>query len=274
MNQKRFTNRLSPTTVFIVLAIMVSLITGCASAQDSANPSEPNTGDASTAGVLCDVSESGFNPDESVELDYSYAWNCSEDERLLTANGVPDHEVGTFDRIIIAEQDVSANFTLSPVTTDTATAMGGPRGTIAFAINGVKFDPGTAGTCDDSGENCSLGGEAVGQWRIEALGESGFFGVDFNNAHVQPGGTYHYHGMPESLVNDEAITLVGWAADGFPVYARYGYSDAADASSDIKVISSSYQLKDTPDENRPPTELHAMGTFTQDYIYRRFRRLR
>ena len=50
-----------------------------------------------------------------------------------------------------------------------------------------------------------------------------------NHAHVQPSGAYHYHGMPELLIDligdEEDLTLVGWASDGFPVYARYGYSD-------------------------------------------------
>ena len=272
MIQKRFINRLSTTTLFLVLALMVRLMAACASAQDT---SESDTDNAATAGVLCDLSNSGYNPDESVSLDYNYTWSCTEDERLLSTNGVPDHEIGTFpnegNRNNISAQDISASFTLTPLATDTSTEMGGPRGTIAFALNGIKFDPGTGGTCDDSGDNCSLGGN-VGQWRIEALGQDNFnFGEDFNNAHVQPGGSYHYHGMPESLLselgNGEAMTLVGWAADGFPVYARYGYSEAMDASSDIKVITGSYQLKDTPDENRPATDLYEMGSFTQDYTY-------
>ncbi|MBK9187111.1 MAG: YHYH protein [Moraxellaceae bacterium] len=71
---------------------------------------------------------------------------------------------------------------------------------VGFALNGVKFDPGTGGTCNDTGASCSLGGN-VGAWRIEALGQSSFnFGTDENNAHVQPTGEYHYHGMPEKFI--------------------------------------------------------------------------
>jgi hypothetical protein len=61
--------------------------------------------------------------------------------------------------------------------------------------------------------------------------------------------------------------LVGWAADGFPIYARYGYIDPIDATSATKVIQSSYRLKTAPDANRPDVALHAMGSFTQDYEY-------
>ena len=110
---------------------------------------------------------------------------------------------------------------------------------------------------------------------MEALGQTSFnFGTDANNAHVQPGGTYHYHGMPEGLIkvlekgkSGTAMTLIGWAADGFPVYARYGHTTATDASSALTAMKGSYQLKATPDANRPSTTVYAMGTFQQDYQY-------
>ena len=226
---------------------------------------------SSTHGVLCDINvTNGLS--ESLEFNSTYLWSCSDTERSLTANGIPDHEVGTFTRNPIAEQNISASLPLTPVLTDTATELGGPRGVLAYALNGVKFDPGTAGTCNDSGDDCSTRG-GTGIWSLEALGENSFnFGEDMNNAHVQPGGLYHYHGVPEGYLaklseNQESITLVGWASDGFPVYARYGYSDATDANSEIKVIMGSYQTKVTPDENRPDTNLYAMGTFSQDWEY-------
>ncbi|MBK9187112.1 MAG: YHYH protein [Moraxellaceae bacterium] len=63
------------------------------------------------------------------------------------------------------------------------------------------------------------------------------------------------------------MTLVGWAADGFPIYARYGYMTAMDATSAIKVLKGSYKVKTTPDASRPATSLYAMGAFKQDYEY-------
>ena len=62
-------------------------------------------------------------------------------------------------------------------------------------------------------------------------------------------------------------TLVGFALDGFPVYARYGYTDATDSTSAVKVMTGSYQLKSTPDAGRPSTSTYPMGAFTQDYEY-------
>ena len=106
-----------------------------------------------------------------------------------------------------------------------------------------------------------------------------------NHAHVQPNGAYHYHGMPELLINflgdEDGMTLIGWASDGFPIYARYGYSNPEDSQSQLKVLTTSYRLKSKADENRPntltailgPNETNninkpiPMGAFTQDYEY-------
>jgi hypothetical protein len=159
--------------------------------------------------------------------------------------------------------------TLTPVSTGTASKIG----IVGYAFNGVKFDPSTAGSCSVSGgtTTCSLIG-SPGTWNIEALGQSSFnFGVDDSNAHVQPTGEYHYHGMPEGILTRSGQgmnpTLVGFALDGFPVYARYGYTDPADGSSAVKVMKGSYQFKATPDTDRPSTDTYPMGAFTQDYEY-------
>ena len=93
--------------------------------------------------------------------------------------------------------------------------------------------------------------------------------------------------MPELLVDflgdNQGMTIVGWASDGFPVYARYGYSDANNSNSSIKSLTPSYRLKSEPDANRPttlnaligvpgqgttnPNKPIPMGAFTQDYEY-------
>lgn len=49
--------------------------------------------------------------------------------------------------------------------------------------------------------------------------------------------------------------------------ANDGYSTAADASSAIKVVTSSYALKSTPDAGRPDVSIYPLGAFTQDYQY-------
>jgi len=248
--------------------------------------------DFSTVDILTDISEQVYNNDESINAYSIYSWSSDELDRILSGNGIPNHEVGTFPNAncpnTISEQNVNANFTLFPeiISDEGDYGVGGPNGASAYALNSVKFDPATAGRCNDQGV-CSLA-QGQGQWSIEALGHDTFdFGDDMNHAHVQPSGEYHYHGIPELLLDflgqEENIILVGWAADGFPVYARYAYSDACDANSEITSPQPSWRLKDEPDSGRPETltELSGgpgggqtnlnipipMGAFTQDFEY-------
>ena len=248
-------------------------------------------GDYSTDNVLTNINLEIFNNDESVNAISRYSWTSNGSQRILSGNGIPNHEVGTFPNNnnpnTIREINVNKRFTLCPeIISESGLEIVGPALAIAYAINSVKFDPGTAGRCNDLGE-CSLA-QGQGNWNIEALGHDTFnFGDDMNHAHVQPDGAYHYHGMPELLVDflgdNQGMTLVGWASDGFPVYARYGYSNTNDSNSTIKSLIPSYRLKLQPDSNRPmvltslaggpgqgntsPNTPIAMGAFTQDYEY-------
>lgn len=229
-----------------------------------------------TSGVLCDYSSSVPYTSATLTTTATAAWSCTSTLRSIAANGLPDHAVGTFPNTdnpnTITAQTISASVTVTPTATSVVTPRVGATDKPGIALNGIAFDPGTAGTCDNTGA-CQQGGPVLGSWSLEALGQSAFkWGTDTNNAHVQPNGLYHYHGIPEGLVTklsngNKAMTLIGWAADGFPVYARYGYTVATDATSAIKTVASSYRTKATPDANRPSTSLYAMGTFTQDYEY-------
>ena len=248
-------------------------------------------GDYSTDNVLTNINSEIFNNDESVNAISRYSWTSNGSQRILSGNGIPNHEVGTFPNNnnpnTIREINVNKRFTLCPeIISESGLEIVGPALAIAYAINSVKFDPGTAGRCNDLGE-CSLA-QGQGNWNIEALGHDTFnFGDDMNHAHVQPNGEYHYHGMPELLIeflgDNKNMTLVGWASDGFPVYARFGYSNTNDSNSTIKSLIPSYRLKSQPDSNRPmvltslaggpgqgntsPNTPIAMGAFTQDYEY-------
>ena len=248
-------------------------------------------GDYSTDNVLTNINSEIFNNDESVNAISRYSWTSNGSQRILSGNGIPNHEVGTFPNNnnpnTIREINVNKRFTLCPeIISESGLELVGPALAIAYAINSVKFDPGTAGRCNDLGE-CSLA-QGQGNWNIEALGHDTFnFGDDMNHAHVQPNGEYHYHGMPELLIeflgDNQNMTLVGWASDGFPVYARFGYSNTNDSNSTIKSLIPSYRLKSQPDSNRPmvltslaggpgqgntsPNTPIAMGAFTQDYEY-------
>jgi len=238
----------------------------CSVTATNAAGTSPSSGSVSvtpattTASVLCPFSQSVANA--TLGLTNSVSMTCTSTMRMITGNGVPDHATGKFPNSnnphSIKAVNVSYSTTLTPALTSSSSSVAHK---IGYANNSVPFDPATA----ESYQN-------AGVWKIEALNQTYFpLGADSSNAHVQPDGTYHYHGMPEGyltlLGKGTAMTLVGFALDGFPIYARYGYSTATDSTSGVRVINASYRLKTTPSNGRPSTNIVAMGTFTQDYEY-------
>jgi YHYH protein len=272
--------------------LMTMALTGCGGGGSDTSSTITGTTYA-TAGVLCNFSGSGNqnlaynnapNSGTSIPvnetLPFNYNWTCSSSSRTVTGNGVPNHDVtgGNFATKLSA-QSISVSMSTSPIASTTITSVKLP----GYALNSVKMDPGTAGTCTNSAvsdaSGCNYGG-GNGTWRMEAMADPSIasnwkfdFGTDVNNAHVQPGGQYHYHGMPTNLIpklnsaSSTTMTLVGWAADGFPIYANYGYTTATSASSALKEMKGSYRVKTTPDSGRPATSSFAMGHFQQDWEY-------
>ena len=138
---------------------------------------EDCSGDYTTAGVLVNINENIFNSDESVNTNSRYIWTSNGSERVLNGNGIPNHEVGTFPNNhnpnSIREQNINKRFTLCPnIISESGLEVVGPALVIAYALNSVKFDPGTAGRCNDQGV-CSLA-QGQGNWNIEALGHYTF----------------------------------------------------------------------------------------------------
>ena len=80
--------------------------------------------------------------------------------------------------------------------------------------------------------------------------------------------------MPLGLLNNAGasdtnrkMVLVGWAKDGYPVYARYCYTNAMDATSAVKVCTGSFARDTTADAGRPSTTLVPLGAFVSDWNY-------
>ena len=183
--------------------------------------------------------------------------------RVIVSNGLPDHEPGQFPRRgnpnPIAAQSCQFRTALKPVAADKTTPTA--PSSFGVALNGVPFEPGTA----EFWNNDRRSG-----WNFEAM--SGFInlGLDEHNAHVQPTGAYHYHGMPVGLAdlkNDTGKDMVqiGWAADGFPIYTSWGHADPMNAKSPMKKMRSSYRLKAGSRTGGPGGKYD--GKFTEDYEY-------
>ena len=172
--------------------------------------------------------------------------------RYISSDGLPNHETGNFPNSgnpnSISEQDHDFRVALKPEYKATATAVQLP----GVALNGIPLEPGTAEAFNN---DPSTG------WVSEAFVDGvGGLGIDWSNAHVQPNGTYHYHAVPEGLLEsaleDQEGDLIhlGWAADGFPIY--YSQSNA---------YSPSYQLKSGTRPSGPGGAYD--GTYTQDFEY-------
>ena len=86
----------------------------------------------STVGILTDLSEETYNSDESVNAYSIYSWTSDDTSRILSGNGIPNHEVGTFPNPnnpnTISAQDVNQIFTLCPhLVSETDVQVGGPE---------------------------------------------------------------------------------------------------------------------------------------------------
>jgi hypothetical protein len=111
-------------------------------------------------------------------------------------------------------------------------------------------------------------------WNYDGLGRMNL-GIDQHHAHVQPTGAYHYHGLPTGLVQrlraqhgKDKMLLIGYAADGFPMYAEFGHAKSGDATSALKKLQPSYRLKNgsRPTGDQGPGDMYD-GTFVQDFEF-------
>ena len=197
------------------------------------------------------------------EFGTSVEVTISNEVRTIVSNAIPNHRTGSFPNPgnphTITEQNKIWNFPLNGVYTGTAKDVREP----GVALNGVKFEPGTAETVTcNSGE----------VYRVEGLQQDFPLGMDINNAHVQPSGEYHYHGVSELLIdvfsNSNDLVLIGFAQDGFLIY----YSKSNN-------YKSSYQLSSIPRKgtnctvslrNQQDLDLEGTtpnGTYTEDWNY-------
>lgn len=85
------------TLALVVLSLIAcgggeGIVDTSTTTDSSSTTSDNGTGtSSSTQGVFCEYNES-----ESVQATSAADWSCTGTTRDLVANGIPDHEVGTF----------------------------------------------------------------------------------------------------------------------------------------------------------------------------------
>lgn len=242
-----------------------------------------------TSGVGCSVAYSGSqllsyavlgsSSTVSESLNYLSNWACGG-SRTLSGNAIPNHATtgGKF-ASRLSTQTIAKTFTLTPTVTASGTTLQIP----GYLLNSIKLEPGTAGKCTTAAtsvrDGCDYAGN-TGAVTMEVLQDPSVtastwwdFGADTSNAHVQPNGEYHYHGMPNLLIpklntnSTNSMTLVGWAMDGFPIYADKGYATANDSTSTLRSMRGSYRLKTTGLRTQPSTTYFPLGMFVVDWEY-------
>lgn len=167
---------------------------------------------------------------------------------VITSNSIPNHDFndGASSFVTaVAESMGSYEVPASPAAAASSTALTLQYDNAIF-LNGVKLDL-LAAACYGVGDE-PLGQEKIGcfdidsPWRYDPMFAGNNFGTDSHNAHTQPDGTYHYHGNPRAMFADdsptEASPVIGFAADGFPIYGPY-----IDDGGTIREVVSGYTLK-------------------------------
>jgi hypothetical protein len=186
---------------------------------------------------------------------------------VFASNAIPNHTFNDAGGFVngISKQDQSLTITAKPQKNSLPTPLS-LRYDNATMLNGVKVDLLAAG-CYGVGDGFIGCFELGTPWRYDPMFAGNDFGTDSHNAHTQPDGTYHYHGNPKALFDDgdnsAASPVVGFAADGFPIFGSY-----FDDNGTIRKAESSYQLLkgSRPTDNGSPGGAYD-GRFVDDYDY-------
>ena len=200
------------------------------------------------------------------------------DNCTISVNGIPNHDFN--DESAHFATDVSINSRIFTVERNPLKASQTEELSQmyydAVMLNGVVVDMLSAGCykpndaqADEDG-NVQIGCSTEADWLLDPLGTETKFGADAHNAHTQPDGTYHYHGNPLAMFDDEpgdqGSPVIGFAADGFPIYGSY-FLDSE--TNEVRKVVSGYELKSGsrpgPDSFDPGGSYD--GTYIQDYEF-------
>lgn len=256
-------------TLFLLITTSVISIQGCGGG--GGNSSNGDEELAEETGELIDISNAIFTESSSDCADYSNEYEASvldiqrslgfdaevsisnEDSSCtLSSNGIPNHDFNDTTASFatnVAALDSSFSIPRNPAIAESFSALN-QQSYDAVMLNGVVLDILSAGCYDptspmaDTDGNVAIGCTTADNWLLDPLGTDNKFGADQHHAHTQPDGRYHYHGSPAAMFDDnpgpDGSPVIGFAADGFPIYGSYFLDPDSGA---IRKAVSGYSLK-------------------------------
>ena len=223
---------------------------------------------------LIDLNASNCTVDIESVLGINSLYNeqVSGSNRVINTNAIPNHKVGQFPNMgnphTITEIHSSYSIAVSPTANSSVTLLtndnGFPHYRFGVLFNGILLAPIAA----EFFTNTQTGDDNT-DWNENALSSDINLGTDCNNSHVFPSGMYHHHATPSAYIasmniNGSSPVQIGWAADGYPIYYKYGNKNGS-----VVELVSGYRLKT---EDRGGDGISAPdgcpnGRYTQDYEY-------
>ena len=204
----------------------------------------------------------------STGFEGALAITAGADHCLLTSNVIPNHDFNDRQDFpnLTSEQLLSLTIPRVPVlaTADTALTQGYWDGVL---LNGVVIDVLSAG-CWNGSQNTPAGCADTHPWLINPLTSGGIFEHDSHNAHTQPTGAYHYHGEPLAMYDDnpgpDGSPVIGFAADGFPIYGPYFYDLD---TGQVRRARSGYTLRTVARDSVAGPGGFPDGTYNADWVW-------
>ncbi|MBM4197772.1 MAG: YHYH protein [Gammaproteobacteria bacterium] len=285
----------SVKNVAYLLVSMSMLLAGCGGSGD--NSDTDNDSGTDTGSDALDISNAIFSENDADCATYSNSYEAdvtdiqrsmgfaldvviSNDTTSCTfsSNNIPNHDFNDASaNFATPVSEVSQTFvvTRTPVIANSPTAFT-QRTYNAVMLNGVPLDILSAGCYmptsaqADADGNVAIGCRDTDPYLLDPLGTESKFGADAHNAHTQPDGSYHYHGNPNAMFDEspgpKGSPVIGFAADGFPIYGSY-FLDPATGT--VRKAISGYTLKSGSrgiKSNTNPGGTYD-GTYTSDWEF-------
>lgn len=198
--------------------------------------------------------------------------SADDDSCAILSNSIPNHDVGGGSERNFATPmaQIGTTFTISrkPQSAESPSELTHQRFD-AILLNGVVVHILSAGCYNPDGPRANREGNVLAgcpyddPWLIDPMSPLAPFAEDEHHGHTQPDGRYHYHGNPMALFDSapgpNGSPLIGFAADGFPIYGSY----FRDKEGKIRKAVSGYSLKGG---NRPGGNGNPGGAY--DGLYR------